>query len=124
MKRYCLTLDLKDESDLIEEYVEWHKHVWPEVIANIKLSGIRNMEIYRYGNRLFMIMETDNSFSFEKKAILESKNKKVKDWEDIMWKYQKQIPGSKEGEKWILMNKIFSMCEPVDNEDLTELSHS
>lgn len=123
MKRYCLTLDLKDEPDLINEYTEWHKNVWPEVVANIKKAGVIDMEIYRFNNRLFMIMETDNSFSFERKAVMDEQNSKVQEWETIMWKYQKGIPGAKEGEKWMLMNRIFSMCEHVNSDNFRELSH-
>jgi len=123
MKRYCLTLDLKDEPGLIEEYTEWHKNVWPEVVSNIKRSGVTDMEIYRLNNRLFMIMETDNSFSFEKKAMMDAADTKVQEWEETMWKYQKGIPGARDGEKWMLMTKIFSMCEQIHAENLEELNH-
>ncbi len=123
MNRYCLTLDLKDEPGLIEEYTDWHKHVWPEVLKSIKQSGVIDMEIYRFNNRLFMIMETETSFSFEQKALIDAANNKVKEWEDNMWKYQQQIPGAKKGEKWMLMTRIFSMCEQVDANNLERLSH-
>ena len=68
-KRYCLALDLIDDPDLIEEYEGYHKNVWPEILDSIKHSGIMSMEIYRVENRLFMIMETDEEFSFEEKEI-------------------------------------------------------
>ena len=107
MKRYCLALDLKNEAALIAEYEEYHQEVWPEILKSIKKSGIEQMEIYRINNRLFMIMETNDDFSFERKANMDGANKKVKEWEELMWKYQQAIPGSKPGEKWILMNRIF-----------------
>lgn len=109
MKRYCLALDLKEDAALIKEYVEWHQHVWPEIVESIKNSGIIAMTIYKFNNRLFMIMETEDSFSFEKKAIIDAKNDKVQEWEEMMWKYQQQIPGAKAGEKWVLMESIFSL---------------
>ncbi len=65
--RYCLALDLKDDEKLIAEYEDWHKAVWPEIIDSIKDSGITGLEIYRVFNRLFMIMETNENFSFDKK---------------------------------------------------------
>ena len=62
MKRYCFTLDLKDEVSLIEEYKDYHKAFWPEIRAGIKEVGILEMEIYLLGNRMFMVMETIDSF--------------------------------------------------------------
>ena len=109
MRRYCLALDLKDDASLIAEYEEYHSNVWPEIIASIKDSGIDHMEIYRTGNRLFMIMETREDFSFEKKAKADSANEKVQQWEKLMWKYQQELPSAKPGEKWVLMEKIFDL---------------
>src|SRR5882724_11804696 len=109
MKRYCLALDLKDDAVLIAEYEAYHREVWPEILQSIKQAGIDQMEIYRTGNRLFMIMEVNDEFNFEKKALTDAANDKVQQWEQLMWKYQQAIPGSKPGEKWILMNKIFSL---------------
>ena len=70
LKRYCLALDLKDDPALIAEYEKHHQHVWPEIIKSIKDSGIEVLDIYRTGNRLFMIMEVNEDFSFEKKATM------------------------------------------------------
>ncbi|MBS1600717.1 MAG: L-rhamnose mutarotase [Bacteroidetes bacterium] len=109
MKRYCLACDLKDDAALIAEYEKWHRNVWPEIKKSITDSGILSMEIYRAANRMFMIMETDDSFSFEKKASMDTSNKKVQEWEELMWKYQQQMPFAKKGEKWILMEKIFDL---------------
>lgn len=109
MKKYCLALDLVDDASLIAEYEQWHKpeSVWPEIRKSISDSGIINMEIYRTGNRLFMIIEADDSFSFERKASMDNSNPKVQEWEKLMWKFQQPLPWAKEGEKWILMDKIF-----------------
>jgi len=111
MKKYCLTVDLVDNADLIAEYENWHKkeNAWPEITKSITDSGINNMEIHRTGNRLFMIMETDDGFSFERKAAMDNSNQKVQEWEQLMWKFQQPLPWAKEGEKWILMNKIFEL---------------
>ncbi len=109
MKRYCLALDLKDDEALIAEYEKMHREVWPEIINSIKNAGIDNLEIYRTGNRLFMILEAGDHFSFEKKAAMDTANEVVQKWEELMWKYQQVLPTAKPGEKWILMNKIFSL---------------
>ena len=108
-RRYCLALDLKNDDALIAEYEEYHRAVWPEIIKSIKDAGIEQMEIYRTGNRLFMIMEVNDDFSFEKKAISDAADDKVQQWEQLMWKYQQSLPMSKPGEKWIPMKKIFEI---------------
>jgi L-rhamnose mutarotase len=109
MVRYCLALDLKDDPGLIEEYENYHKSVWPEIIKSIKDSGIRLLDIYRSGNRMFMIIEANDDFSFEKKAAMDAANPKVQEWEELMWKFQQALPWAKRGEKWILMEKIFEL---------------
>ena len=109
MKRYCLTLDLIDDATLIAEYENYHTKIWPEIQDSILQSGIEQMEIYRVGNRLFMIMEVNDNFSFESKSTADANNPKVQEWENLMWKYQQALPMAKPGEKWMLMNKIFSL---------------
>lgn len=108
-KRYCLTLDLIPDERLIVEYEEMHRKVWPEIIASIRAAGIEDMEIYRTGNRLFMVMEVNGDFSFDKKAAADAGNEKVQAWETLMWKYQQAVPGARPGEKWIMMDKIFEL---------------
>jgi L-rhamnose mutarotase len=105
--KYCLTLDLVDDPELIREYENWHRNVWPEVISNIKSAGIDKMEIYRYQNRLMMIMQVNADYTHERKEALDLANEKVQEWEALMWKYQQALPGAKQGEKWVIMNKIF-----------------
>jgi L-rhamnose mutarotase len=109
-KRYCLALDLWNDPILIAEYERWHQVIWPEIKESIRHSGIVSMEIFRTGNRLFMIMETDDSFSFERKSSMDLNNPKVQEWEQLMWKYQQSLPWAEPGEKWVLMDKIFSLA--------------
>lgn len=111
MKRYCLALDLKDDARLIAEYEAYHRHVWPEVIGSIRSAGILKMEIYRLQNRLFMIMETSDDFSFERKNRMDQADPKVAEWETLMWKYQQAIPGTPPGGKWTLMERIWELTE-------------
>ena len=109
LKRYCLALDLKNDPALIEEYENYHKNVWPEIIKSIKDSGIEVLNIYRTGNRMFMIIEANDDFSFEKKATMDAANPKVQEWEELMWKFQQALPWAKSGGKWVLMDKIFEL---------------
>jgi L-rhamnose mutarotase len=106
-KRYCLTLDLKNDPQLIEEYETYHENVQPAILQSFTDAGIISMELYRWENRLCMIIEVDSSFSFEKKAVLDANNPIVQRWENLMSTYQQELPGSKGEGKWQLMKKIF-----------------
>lgn len=109
MQRFCLTLDLKPDPELIAAYEAYHKAVWPEIIESIRAAGIAQLEIYRRESRLFMILEADDDFSFDKKSEMDAQNPKVQEWEALMWKYQQALPSSKPGEKWVLMSRIFAL---------------
>ena len=109
MKTYCLALDLKDDPTLIAEYEKHHQDVWPEILESIKSSGIASMKIYRTGNRLFMIMYANDTFSFEKKGEIDQNNPIVEKWETLMDQYQQRLPWASPGVKWVLMDEIFSL---------------
>lgn len=108
-RRYCLTLDLKDDPELIAEYERYHEKIWPEVTRSIKGAGICDLQIYRLGTRMFMIMEVNESFSFEAKKRADAANPKVCEWEELMWRFQQPLPPEERGEKWLLMKKIFDL---------------
>jgi L-rhamnose mutarotase len=108
-RRYGLTLDLKDDARLIAEYRRYHEKIWPEITRSIKDAGIEDMEIYLIGTRMFMVMEVNERFSFEAKAKADRENPKVREWEELMWRFQKPLPNAKPGEKWMLMEKIFEL---------------
>jgi L-rhamnose mutarotase len=107
--QFCLALDLVDDEALMADYKAHHQSVWPEVIQSIKDAGIHLLNIYCVGNRMFMMIEADETFSFEKKAMMDASNEKVQEWEKLMWKFQQALPWAKQGEKWMLMEKIFEL---------------
>jgi L-rhamnose mutarotase len=112
MKRYCLALDLINDPLLIDQYIEHHKVIWPEITKSIKDSGIQNMQIYHVGDRLFMIIEVIDGFSFERKNKMDSQNPFVIKWEELMSQYQKKLPIAQTGEKWVVMKNIFDLNNP------------
>ncbi len=107
MKKHCLALDLKNDPELIEKYDEYHRNVWPEVLDSLRDSGIVHMEIYRIANRLVMLIEVEDWFSFDKKAKMDADNQKVQEWETLMWNYQQALPVARPGEKWLPLKKVF-----------------
>ena len=110
-RRFCMACDLKDDPELIEEYKRYHAagNAWPKVTQNTLDTGIVDMEIYLTGNRMFMIMEVDETFDPARKAEMDANNPKVQEWEQLMWKFQQELPWAKEGEKWIPLERIFKL---------------
>jgi L-rhamnose mutarotase len=108
-RRFCFTLDLKNDPALIAEYRKHHEKIWPEITESIKNSGIVDMEIYLLGTRMFMIMEVNESFTFEKKARADQRDPKVQEWEQLMWKFQQALHQANPGEKWLRMERIFKL---------------
>ena len=108
-QKYCLALDLIDDEKLVAEYKAFHQNIWPEITKSIKDSGIEVLDIYLVGNRLFMIIEANEVFSFHQKSQMDANNARVQEWEDLMWKFQQALPWAKSGEKWMVMEKIFEL---------------
>lgn len=110
-KRYCKTLQLEDNSQLIEEYKKVHAPgaVWPEITQGMREVGILDMEIYIHGTQLFMIMDTVPDFNHDK-AMKELANKpRQAEWEAYVSQFQKTSAEASADEKWQLMEQIFKM---------------
>lgn len=109
VKRYCQTLDLKDDPQLIGEYIKRHSEVeaWPEIRAGIREVGILEMEIYILGNRLFMIVETPLDFEWEIAMAELAGLPRQAEWEEYMSIFQVAAPGATSAEKWQLMDRMF-----------------
>lgn len=110
-RRHCLAIDLEDDPEAIAEYDLYHRAVWPGVLRSLRDVGVEDMEIYRTGNRLFMIMEVSEGFSFEAKAHADEANPRVVEWEEIMGKLQKPLPWVAPGERWARMERVFKLAE-------------
>ncbi len=111
MPRYCLTLDLKDDETAISAYKRYHQKIWPEIRDSIHGAGIDDMEIYLLGRRLLMIMDVNESFSLAAKAAADAANPKVQEWEALMGQFQQPLPESRPGQRWVRMERIFSLQE-------------
>lgn len=112
-KRYCQTLDLKDDPQLISAYKGLHSKdkVWQETLEAIRKVGILEMEIYLLGNRLFMIVETPADFNWEQAMSQMAGMPKQKEWEALTGQYQKTEEGASSSEKWQLMERIFHLYD-------------
>jgi L-rhamnose mutarotase len=107
MQTFLLICDLKDETEAIQAYVDCHKAVAPEILESIRLAGVLQMSIYRWRNRLSMILVANEDFSFEKKAALDNVNPNVQEWEAFLGQFQTNLPGTPSNWRWALTEKIF-----------------
>jgi L-rhamnose mutarotase len=111
MQRLCFALDLKDDPQLIAQYKKWHEPGGPPpaVTQSLRDAGIVSLEIYLCGNRLFMVLEADETFSLENKARADAANRDVCAWERLMWSFQQPLPWAREGEKWLPAHRIYDL---------------
>lgn len=107
MKRYCQTLELRDDPEMIEKYCEVHRHVWPEIIEGQRQVGILDMQIFRRGRRLFMIMDTVDDFDFVKDNARLATLPRQAEWEAYVAQFQGADPNAPSTDKWQLMERIF-----------------
>ena len=113
VKRYCQTLDLKEDSKLIAEYRKRHSQgeVWTETLEAIRAVGILEMEIYILGNRLFMIVETPLDFEWDSAMAKMATLPRQEEWEAYMSIFQEAKEGTSSAEKWQLMDRMFYLYE-------------
>ncbi len=111
IKRYCQTLDLRDNPELIAEYRKRHseKHVWPEILEGIRSVGILEMEIYILGTRLFMIVETPVDFDWDSAMAKLATLPRQDEWENYMAEFQLAAKGASSNEKWRMMERMFHL---------------
>jgi len=84
LRRHCLALDLKDDPAVIAESDRYHRAVWPEILQSLRecAGNQRTWKIYRIENRLFMIIDVTESFTFEAKQAADLKSEIVQKWEN------------------------------------------
>lgn len=107
MKRYCQTLTLVDDPEMIRRYVEVHRHVWPEVIAGQREVGILDMQIFRRGRSLFMICDTVDDFDWERDMARLATLPRQAEWEAYVSQFQGCSSSASSAEKWQMMERIF-----------------
>ncbi|GLQ94931.1 L-rhamnose mutarotase [Dyella acidisoli] len=114
MQSYYYALDLKDDAAAIAEYEHWHRPgiIWPEIVTSIRAAGIEDMEIFRTGNRLVMVVKMADNHVPSAKRESES-DAKTQDWEQLMDRYQQRLPWAEAGQKWVPMGRIFSLKEAL-----------
>ncbi|MDZ7605982.1 MAG: L-rhamnose mutarotase [Cyclobacteriaceae bacterium] len=119
-KRYCKTLKLHDDPELIKKYKKAHGigQVWSEIRQGMKEVGIMDMEIYIHGTTLFMIMDTVPDFEHEKAFKELATKPRQAEWEAHMSQFQVSSAEASADEKWQLMERIFELDQSKVNTPL------
>lgn len=110
MKSYAMTLDLQDDTEVIERYKEYHRAVWDEVLDGLRSLGISKMKIFLHGSRLFMYLETPDEFDLERdfQRYTEA-SPRAAEWDALMREFQTPVPGAESGEWWAAMEEVFDL---------------
>lgn len=115
MPRHYYALDLRDDAAAIVEYERMHQpgNVWPEIVASIHASGIEEMEIFRTGNRLVMVVQVPDGYDASAKSDANDPKAHAWEhaWEALMDRYQQRLPWAEAGQKWVPMTRIFSLAQ-------------
>ncbi|MEM7034259.1 MAG: L-rhamnose mutarotase [Chloroflexota bacterium] len=110
MQQFALTINLKDDPDLIAQYKDYHRNVWPEVLDCLRIIGITKMDIFLLGRRMFMLMEANDDFVPERDfPKLDDMHPRYKEWQALMDKFQERVPEAKPDEHWAEMEKVFDL---------------
>ena len=112
MKCYGLTLQLRDDPAIIATYKEHHRHVWPEVLAQLRAVGIQEMRIFLLGRRMFMYIETTDDFDPATDFARRNASPVAEEWDRLMSAMQERVPEAREGEWWAMMEQVFDLNWP------------
>lgn len=113
MQRFCLTLELRNDPELIAGYEKAHEEVWPPVLESLREAGVQDLVIYRNGTLLMMFLTADDDFSFECKGEMDRANPIVMEWETTMARYQLAEPGIDGSKKWVVRPCVFNFREQL-----------
>ena len=115
-KRYCKTLTLEDDPELIQKYKQVHAmgQAWPEIGEGMKQVGIIDMEIYLHGHTLFMIMDTVPDFDHESAMQKLSTLPRQQEWEAFVSQFQKTSSAASADDKWQLMERIYELDQQAE----------
>ncbi|WP_159476987.1 L-rhamnose mutarotase [Dyadobacter sp. 3J3] len=110
-KRFCKTMELRQDSALIDTYRKIHARgaAWPEITQGMKEVGILEMEIYLLGTRLFMIMDTEVEFDHDKAMAELGSKPRQSEWEAYVSQFQNAATEASADQKWQLMEQIYKM---------------
>ena len=109
MRSFAMALNLKQDPGVSEQYKEYHRAVWPEVLEGLRDLGISKMKIFLHGRRLFMYLEAPDDFDLSRDFPRYMKTQRAQEWDALMRQFQQPAPGAAPGEWWAPMEEVFDL---------------
>jgi len=109
MKAYGLTLCLQDDPAKIASYTQYHRAVWPGVLARLREVGVHEMRIFLRERRMFMYIETDDAFEPRRDFARVNEDPTSREWNDLMATLQERAPEASPDEWWAPMALVFDL---------------
>ncbi len=105
-----LTANLVDDAKLQQEYLDYHTtqfELWPEIAEGFCNADFQQLQVFKTGRQLLLVISIPKGESLDQLNPKTTKNNpRVKDWNELMKKYQTGIKGTKHGETWVFLEKI------------------
>ena len=113
VKTFAQTIDLIDDPERIAEYERHHRAVWPEVVRGLLRIGIRRMQLWRVGSRLFMTFQAPDEFDPRHDYQSYAEDPRCAEWDRLMRTYQRRTGLTEPGDDawWTPMRQIFELEE-------------
>ena len=119
MQRIAFQLRVKPGSEAA--YDEAHRHVWPELLAELQACGVREYSIFRRGCELFLYMLVPDFQALLNQLAASDVNRR---WQQAMAPLFEPVPSLKQGETFAMMEEVFYMQGSTDREALKEGEHA
>lgn len=108
---FVVNIDTADTK--LQEYLNYHNNIWPEVEAGFKKAGYREIKLFRFQHLIVMSVTVPEGADLaEMGKLAEASNKRCAEWNQLMDTYQMGVPGTAEGQKWVEVTEFYSFKNP------------
>jgi L-rhamnose mutarotase len=101
-----IAFQLQIKVGMAEEYDEIHRHVWPELLAEMESFGITDYSIFRRGQQLFLYMRVPNYEQVAKQLAASEVNQR---WQQKMASLFEPVLDLQSGGHKAMMDEVFFM---------------
>jgi len=104
MQRIAFMLRLREGA--VEAYEEAHRHVWPELLQELRSLGVTEYSIFRRDLQLFLTMRVPDFDELVRRLDASEVNRR---WQRCMEPFFEPVPGKRADEAFAMMDEVFYM---------------
>lgn len=107
-EQHVFAVAITPENGQLQEYLEHHAAIWPEVEKGFKIAGYKEIRLLRFDHFIVMTVTVPVGADLDemsKKAAASSP--KCAEWNSLMDQYQVGIPGTKAAQKWVELEEFY-----------------